>query len=202
MKVFKGILYWFLSLTWGGIMTWLGLIIGFFLTITGHKPHRFHYNIYWNVGKSWGGLEFGAVFLTDSHDYLSTKQHEHGHGLQNIILGPLSPFLVSIPSGFRYWFREMHGEKKKTIYTFVTTFITLALGTLPIVFGVVYNIMWLWIIGAIWEAYFLTVCGIWQACEIPKYNKFPQPYYDAVWFENQATVWGERYFPEEKSLKK
>lgn len=34
------------------------------------------------------------------------KQHEAGHGVQNIMFGPLMPFLVSIPSAIRYWHRE------------------------------------------------------------------------------------------------
>lgn len=41
--------------------------------------------------------------------------HEWGHGIQNIILGPLMPFLVAIPSCIRYWYRELlvrSGEKK------------------------------------------------------------------------------------------
>lgn len=32
--------------------------------------------------------------------------HEHGHGVQNCIYGPLMPLLVSIPSSTRYHFRN------------------------------------------------------------------------------------------------
>lgn len=43
------------------------------------------------------------------------RQHESGHGLQNIMLGVLMPFLVSIPSMIRCWYRELiirSGKKK------------------------------------------------------------------------------------------
>ena len=33
-------------------------------------------------------------------------RHEGGHGIQNIIFGVLMPFLVSIPSFIRYWYRK------------------------------------------------------------------------------------------------
>lgn len=194
MKIFKSILYWVWSLTWGGIMTWLGLIIGIILTMTGHKPHRFHYNLYWTVGKNWGGLEFGAVFLIDEHNSLSTRQHEHGHGLQNLIFGPLSPLFVTIPSAFRYWFREMNSKKERLIYIFVTTLITLILGVIPIICGAVFNLTWLWVLGTVWCLYFFTVCGIWQLYELPKYDKKPEPAYDDFWIESWASQWGTKYF--------
>ena len=108
----KKILYWIISLTWGGLMTFIGLIVALVLLVTGHKPYRFGYTFYFKVGKSWGGLELGGLFITDSNPSLHTLCHEHGHGLQNLWWGPLFPFVIGIPSAIRYWYREIKYYKK------------------------------------------------------------------------------------------
>lgn len=109
MKKFS---YWLLSLTWGLPMTLIGLIVALVLLITGHKPHRFGYTFYFKVGKSWGGLELGALFITDANPSKHTLYHEHGHGFQNLWWGPLFPFVIGIPSAIRYWYRELHYWRK------------------------------------------------------------------------------------------
>ena len=195
MRVFKGILFWLVSLTWGLPLTLFGFLMTLGLLITGHKPHRFHWYIYFPVTDGWG-LEGGPFFISSRQESLSLKQHEAGHGIQNLIFGPFTILFITIPSAFRFWFREMSGETKKTIYVFATTFLTSVIGIGIISWGVFFGIMWLWILGAAWSAYFLLVCCVWQAHEIPKYNKFPQPFYDSVWFEGQASNWGEKSFPE------
>ena len=108
----KKILYWIVSLTWGGLMTFIGLIVALVLLATGHKPYKFGYTFYFKVGKSWGGLELGGLFITDSNPSLHTLCHEHGHGLQNLWWGPLFPFVIGIPSAIRYWYREIKYYKK------------------------------------------------------------------------------------------
>lgn len=102
----KKFFYWVLSLTWGLPMTLIGLLVALVLLVTGHKPHRFGYTFYFKVGKSWGGLELGAVFITDANPSKHTLCHEHGHGFQNCLWGILYPFIVGIPSAVRYWNRE------------------------------------------------------------------------------------------------
>lgn len=112
----KAFLFWLLSLTWGCIMTFIGLIIALILILTGHKPKRFHYLIHFEVGESWGGVNFGPVFITDNTPTLHTKQHESGHGLQNIMLGVFMPFVVAIPSAIRYWVREIKIRKGQGVF--------------------------------------------------------------------------------------
>lgn len=115
MRTLKAILFWILSLTWGLPMTLVGIVCALALLITGHKPKRFHYFIYLEVGEGWGGFEAGCFFFCSKNSSLHLKQHEAGHGIQNIILGPLMPFIVSIPSAVRYWYREIvvrTGRKK------------------------------------------------------------------------------------------
>lgn len=106
MKVIKTIGFYLASFTWGLPMTLVGCIVALCLLVTGHKPHRFHWFIYFEVGENWGGFECGCFFVANKGASLSLKQHESGHGLQNIMLGVFMPFVVSIPSAVRYWYRE------------------------------------------------------------------------------------------------
>ena len=115
MKTFKTIIFWFLSLTWGLPMTLMGAVVALALLITGHTPKRFHHSIYFEVGATWGGFEAGGFFFTDKTPSLHTKQHESGHGLQNIVLGPLMPFVVSIPSAIRYWYRRIKQRRNPNV---------------------------------------------------------------------------------------
>ena len=65
MKTVKAIMFWLLSLTWGALMTLCGGVVALALLVTGHKPKRFHYLIYFEVGSGWGGFELGAVFVVN-----------------------------------------------------------------------------------------------------------------------------------------
>lgn len=115
MKTFKCVLFWIASCTWGILLTLFGALVALALLVSGHKPKVFHYYVYFEVGEGWGGFEAGPFFVTNKNASLSIRQHEAGHGLQNIMLGPLMPFLVSIPSAARYWYREIvvrTGKKK------------------------------------------------------------------------------------------
>lgn len=102
------------NLTWGLPLTLIGLIVALVLICTGHKPKRHGGCFYFNVGKSWGGLNLGLVFLTDERDSEHTKNHEFGHAVQNAKYGLLMPFIVCIPSVIRYWYREI--KKPTTDY--------------------------------------------------------------------------------------
>ena len=111
MKVLKEIGYWFVSCTWGIIMTLIGALCALALIITGHKPKRFHYNVYFEVGNDWGGFNAGPFFFVNKNSSIHLKQHESGHGLQNIMLGIFMPFVIGIPSCIRYWYREYKIKK-------------------------------------------------------------------------------------------
>ena len=115
MKMLKAIGFWVASFTWGLPMTLVGCLVAVAMMVTGHKPHRFHYLIYFEVGENWGGFECGCFFVTNKSPTFHIRQHESGHGLQNIMLGLFMPFLVSIPSCIRYWYREIlvRGGKKR-----------------------------------------------------------------------------------------
>lgn len=100
-------LFYILSFTWGLPMTLIGLISACVLICAGYTTKRWGGCIYFNVGKNWGGVSLGIVFITDERDSIHTKNHEFGHAIQNCRLGFLMPFIVCIPSAIRYWYREL-----------------------------------------------------------------------------------------------
>jgi hypothetical protein len=80
----------------------------------GFTPRRFGGCIYFEIGKGWGGLNLGLIFLCQDGAPDSLKTHEFGHSIQNCMWGVLTPLVVHFPSMARYWLREYkaaHGEK-------------------------------------------------------------------------------------------
>lgn len=123
MKIFKGILFWIISVTWGLLMTLIGLLVTLFILIfLKGKPHRNGYTIITEVGGNWGGLSLGAFNFCgrysqengpcyDINWYEHTRRHEFGHSLQNLIWGPLMLFVIAIPSFIRYWYQTLRSRK-------------------------------------------------------------------------------------------
>lgn len=111
--------FYILSVVWGFPMTLIGLISACVLICAGYKPKRWGGCLYFNVGKNWGGVNLGLVFITDENDTEHTKNHEFGHAIQNCRYGVLMPFIVCIPSFIRYWYRKIRtkkGLKNETAY--------------------------------------------------------------------------------------
>lgn len=93
--------------------------IGFFATLFSiiflrGKIHRNGYGFITEVKGNWGGVSLGAFQLCGPYSqpdgpcynlnwYEFTRRHEFGHSIQNMIFGPLFPFIVAIPSAIRYW---------------------------------------------------------------------------------------------------
>lgn len=192
----KKFLYWLLSCTWGIIMTAIGAVIALGLLITGHKPKVFHYNVYFAFGTGWGGVNFGGFFfVAKGSDNLSMKQHEAGHGLQNIMLGVFMPFVVGIPSAIRCFIRGYNYSSKKVI-SGVITGLTAAVGVIMAVCGFVYSLAALGVLG-LFVALYAGIIALWlYRREIPQYSGGAYVDYDAVWFEGDATRRGEAAFPE------
>ena len=114
-------LYYFLSCTWGIIMTIVGLLISGVLAVvklvSGNRvkisftPYNWVYGI--SVGSDyWGGFECGLCFLQCQKAPNTTRAHEFGHTFQNCLFGPLFIFLVALPSITWYW---MHRLSKKPL---------------------------------------------------------------------------------------
>lgn len=195
MKTLKICAFWALSCTWGAIMTTAGLFVSLAMLVSGHKPHAFGYGFYFEIGENWGGVELGPIFLTNKNPTLAIKQHEAGHGLQNIWWGPLMPFVISIPSAVRYWFRVLGCDLRKAcdliVYVFVGVVAILLIGTaiwppvdliIPLCVVVLIG---LYCLGLIW--WLIKI-------EAPQYEK-KVPAYNSIWFEKQASSLGEKHWP-------
>lgn len=179
-------------------MSTIGLIVGLALTITGHLPKVFHGRLYWEVGKNWGGLDLGCFFVCSKGSSVSLKQHEAGHGLQNIIFGPFFPFIIGIPSALRYWLREMKTQKDKTLFGFIVWLIGFMAGAILICLSastalnsglheIFLEIRALHIfVDILGKAVLFYGCGlgVWlMFFETPKYSNDKYVPYDAFWPE-------------------
>jgi hypothetical protein len=115
--------FWFISLTWGIILTLPGLLITLFIIIfLKGKVHKNGCSYIVEFGGNWGGVEIGAVSIcgnysqTDKEWFEHVRRHEFGHAIQQLIFGPFQIFLVSIPSAIRYWYRRLTPNKKHKDY--------------------------------------------------------------------------------------
>lgn len=126
----SNIIFTFLSFTWGLPLTLVGAIVALTLPHCKRKKHGYCLQI--EVGEKWGGLNLGYFCFVCKNAPLRTRNHEFGHAIQNCYYGIFTPFIVTIPSAIRYWYRVIRLVIKKPVTT-------------P---------------------------------------------YDAIWFEHQATVWG------------
>ena len=98
--------FYFLSFTWGIILTLIGLIIAFVLICCGKKPEKWGGCLLFRT-KGFDGLNLGIVMIVGQGASEHTKNHEFGHAIQNCKYGPATPFIVHIPSVVRYWYREI-----------------------------------------------------------------------------------------------
>ena len=183
-------LFYILSATWGCIMTTIGAIVALVLLIIGYRPKKWNYCYYFEVGENWGGIELGMFFITDKSSSIRTKNHEHGHGIQNCYLGVFMPFVVSIPSAARYWLREFKTQKKKRLFAFglFGAFVVLAslLSLIPILTGI-YG----WFALPTFLVAYGVILLVWLLChEIPQYANNTYVDYDYIWFERSATQLG------------
>lgn len=95
-----------LNLTWGLPMTLIGIVAAIALFIAGKRPERHGDCRCFTVGKGWGGVSLGMTMIVAKGASQHTKNHEHGHAVQNAVYGVLMPFIVAIPSAVRYWYRR------------------------------------------------------------------------------------------------
>lgn len=117
---FKHFMFYFLSFTWGLPFTLFGLIVALILRVLGYRSKKFALVRFFEIKENWGGLELGLFFVCNKRPTFKICCHEFGHAIQNCIFGPLTPFIVCIPSAIRYWYRELcyykRGKKPKTDY--------------------------------------------------------------------------------------
>ena len=113
-------MFYFLSFTWGLLLTLFGLIVALILRVLGYHSKKFALVRFFEIGEGWGGFELGLFFVANQNSTFHLRCHEFGHAIQNCMFGPLTPFIICIPSVIRYWYRELHyyrrGKEPKTSY--------------------------------------------------------------------------------------
>lgn len=106
MKRLNKKLFYLLSFTWGLPLSFIGVLVCLALMVFGFKPKRYGHCYYIEIGKGWGGLEFGWLFLVSKTASESTYKHELGHGYQNACMyGWFTPVLFII-AACRYWLQR------------------------------------------------------------------------------------------------
>lgn len=190
--------YWLVSLTWGGLMTWTGAFIALVMLLSRHAPQKLGPNVYFEVGLGWGGMEYGAFFFVSKDAGEETRLHEAGHGIQNLVLGPLMPFLVCIPSALRYWMRRCKTLAGKRVFSGAVCLLLAFLGAAGMIAAALLGLsggVWaLFGVGLFLVLYAAALCVWMQAFEIPKYRYGAYVSYDGIRFEASATRLGEQYY--------
>lgn len=98
-------LWYLIQFTWGLPMNVVGLVVALVFICFNKKPKKYGWCYCFELNTDWG-LELGIFFIAPG-DSNPTKNHEHGHAIQNIYLGPFAITCVSIPSCIRFWFRRI-----------------------------------------------------------------------------------------------
>ena len=105
-------LYYLLQFTWGLPMNFIGALVALVLVCHRKKAYKYGWNYCFELPVNFG-LELGIFFIAPIDGSKHTKDHEHGHAIQNIYFGPFCIGMVSIPSATRFWIREIQYMIKK-----------------------------------------------------------------------------------------
>lgn len=99
--------FWVVSIVWGGIITFCGIVVALILICLGYQKQYFGMFVYFEVGKNWGGINLGPIFIVNKNPSLHILKHEAGHGIQNARYGFFMLPLVAIPSVSRVVWRKL-----------------------------------------------------------------------------------------------
>lgn len=114
----KKALFYIVQWTWGIIQNIIGLVL--FLCLVNRRHRTFHGAVIttWKLGSS---LSLGIFIFTARPYDLRLIQHEYGHTVQSLILGPIWPFVIGLPSliwcGCFAKYREKHSIDYYSFYT-------------------------------------------------------------------------------------
>jgi len=106
-----------INITWGAVQTLIGFAV--FLALIARSHYWYKGSIVTVKEGKWGGISLGAFLFIDtkiSKDRASENDfvnHEYGHCLQSVILGPLYLIIIGLPSliwarFFERWRRAHH----------------------------------------------------------------------------------------------
>lgn len=194
-KILSYVVYWLLQCTWGIVMTFIGAVVALILLISGHKPKTLGPAVYFEIGAGWGGLSLGGFFFCGQDSLMSTKYHECGHGIQNIIWGPLMPLAVIIPSAARYWLYNFKTPLTRAAYVACLMIAAVLLTTAgACIFAVIGGFKLIVILFELIRLYFLSLVIWLNVFQLPQFYNGNRPDYDEVWFEKQASDWGKKMY--------
>lgn len=108
--------YYLLQFTWGLPMNIAGLVVAFVMFCFRRLPYQYGWGYCYELPVNFG-LELGIFFIAPIGGSEHLKEHEFGHGIQNIYFGPFTIGMVSIPSVTRYWLRELKKHLGKELTT-------------------------------------------------------------------------------------
>lgn len=112
------VLFYVIQFTWGLPMNFAGSLVSLFFILRKKNPKRYGWYIDFELNINFG-LNLGVFIFTPYYSNESFKNHECGHGLQNIWLGIFMPMVVAIPSALRFHKRRIFtklGKVNKTGY--------------------------------------------------------------------------------------
>lgn len=89
--------FYILNFTWGLPMNLIGFV-ALLLLLPFKRPYKYGPCLHIEIGRGWGGVNFGLIFITQKNASERLKMHEVGHAVQNAMYGFLMPFIVGIPS--------------------------------------------------------------------------------------------------------
>lgn len=200
MKNFKMFLFWFLQCTWGLIMTLAGVVGAIVMLCKGVKPKRFGYSVYFVYGHHWGGVCLGGFFfVSQESNVLATKAHESRHAIQNIIFGPLFPFVVGAPSIIRYHLFNHYTLKTKEHFALILILVAGGIGLIVSIIGILLSSTFVSIVGIILCLYTIIIT-LWLCfSELPKMADDKYGYYD-IWFEGLASKNGLKMYNKNRGI--
>lgn len=104
--------YYSLQWTWGILMNIIGLFVMLYALIRKWPITKYRNAVLIETpSETYGGINFGMFLVIGKGQYRSAP-HEYGHGMQNLNWGPLMPFVISLPSAIRFWYRELKYNRK------------------------------------------------------------------------------------------
>ena len=88
-------------------------VILFLFICTGRRPIKYGWDWYVEIeGIDWG-LNLGLFILVPKGCGNALRNHEHGHGIQNIYFGIFTIAIVALPSAIRFWYVVIKQKKDK-----------------------------------------------------------------------------------------
>ena len=192
ISILKAICFYFLSFTWGIILSTVGCVVAMCLLITRHRPHLFYHNIYFEAGDNWEGINLGAFFIISKNSTLQDKQRLSGYGIQNIILGVVTPVIITIPYVLMCLLRKFKTYESKRVFAIILFLVTEAVVMGMCTLGFFINVDLMHVFCCI-IIYILPLFIWFLARELPKYQR-EDVQYERSLVENVAIKLGTKFY--------